>query len=304
MCSNLAKVGIEPKAYMVLHQTIVPTPKCTMDILFQRWEFGVLFAIMWGTWGATKGIFRLPVASRDSGLLKNHGSFSVTPKVAGTSSVLIRKCGLPIPCHQALITVASMHPCRALVSAEKFISFQVKRKTSKLKMLSDYDTQEPSHIPKQCGSVVVQNIDAPLVLVWSIVRQFGKPQAYKKFVKSCCMIRGNEGVGSVRELKLVSGLPAHWSIERLDKLDDKLHVIEFSIIGGDHRLTDYHSTLTLHEIEDEPRNTVVMESYTVHVPDGNTEEDTCSFVDTIIRCNLQSLSRVAEKMDVNYSVMI
>ncbi|KAF9622307.1 hypothetical protein IFM89_031110 [Coptis chinensis] len=169
-------------------------------------------------------------------------------------------------------------------------------------MLSDYDTQEPSHTPKQCGSIVVQNIDAPLTVVWSIVRQFGKPQAYKKFVKSCCMISGNGGVGSVRELKLVSGLPAHWSIERLDKLDDKLHVIEFSIIGGDHRLTDYHSTLTLHEIEDEPRNTVVMESYIVHVPDGNTEEDTCSFVDTIIRCNLQSLARIAEKMDVTYSL--
>ncbi|KAF9622308.1 hypothetical protein IFM89_031111 [Coptis chinensis] len=131
---------------------------------------------IWGTLyynvghlGRNKGNFRLPVAVRDSGPLKNHGSFSVTPKilhwssalgelasfvinknglfntnvdsrrlfswdnpsakghamleVASTSSVLIRKCGLP--CHQALIPVASMHPCRALVSADKFISFQI-----------------------------------------------------------------------------------------------------------------------------------------------------------------------------------
>ncbi|KAE9618180.1 hypothetical protein Lal_00041970 [Lupinus albus] len=40
--------------------------------------------------------------------------------------------------------------------------------------------------------------------------------------------------------------------------------------------------------------TVVVESYVVDVPPGNTTEDTCVFVDTILRCNLQSLARFVE----------
>jgi abscisic acid receptor (PYR/PYL family) len=37
-----------------------------------------------------------------------------------------------------------------------------------------------------------------------------------------------------------------------------------------------------------------MESYAVDIPPGNTKEDTCVFVDTIVRCNLQSLAQIAE----------
>ncbi|KAE8659664.1 Abscisic acid receptor PYL5 [Hibiscus syriacus] len=102
----------------------------------------------------------------------------------------------------------------------------------------------------QCGSSLVQTIDAPLPLVWSIIRRFDNPQLYKQFVKSCKLSTGNGGIGSIREVVVVSGLPAATSTERLDELDDDCHVMMISIIGGDHRLVNYRSTTTLHEIRD------------------------------------------------------
>lgn len=39
------------------------------------------------------------------------------------------------------------------------------------------------------------------------------------------MRAGNGGIGSVREVMLVSGLPAETSTERLEKLDDDMHVM-------------------------------------------------------------------------------
>nr|XP_023888139.1 abscisic acid receptor PYL11-like [Quercus suber] len=151
--------------------------------------------------------------------------------------------------------------------------------------------------PNQCGASLVQTIDAPLPLVWSMIRRFDKPQAYKQFVRSCTMRAGNGGIGSVREVILISGLPAETSTERLEKLVDDMHVMIFSIIGGDQRLLNYRSTTTLH-VDEEVKGgkTVVVESYVVDVPVGNSKEDTCSFNETIIGCNLRSLSRISEKM--------
>ena len=111
------------------------------------------------------------------------------------------------------------------------------------------------------------------------------------------MRAGNGGIGSVREVMLISGLPAETSTERLEELDDDMHVMIFSIIGGDHRLMNYRSTTTLH-VDEEAKGgkTVVVESYVVDVPVGNDKEDTCSFIETIIGCNLRSLARISEKM--------
>ncbi|TXG59815.1 hypothetical protein EZV62_014388 [Acer yangbiense] len=155
-------------------------------------------------------------------------------------------------------------------------------------------------LPNQCGSSLVQTIDAPLHLVWSILRKFDHPQAYKRFIKSCTLLNVATtacGTGSVREVTIISGLPATTSAERLDKLDDDLHVMQVSVIGGDHRLKNYHSTTSLKEIEG-GRKTVVVESYVVDVPEGNSGDDTCTFVETIIGCNLRSLGKVVEKLMV------
>lgn len=111
------------------------------------------------------------------------------------------------------------------------------------------------------------------------------------------MLSGDGGVGSVREITIVSGLPAGMSVERLEELDDNTRVMSFRIIGGDHRLVNYRSTVSVHESEEEGEGkAVVIESYVVDVPAGSSKEDTCTFADTIIRCNLSSLARIAEKM--------
>ncbi|GKD92651.1 abscisic acid receptor PYL4-like protein [Tanacetum coccineum] len=40
--------------------------------------------------------------------------------------------------------------------------------------------------------------------------------------------------------------------------------------------------------------TVVVESYVVDIPHGNTKEETFGFVDTIVKCNLQPLAKIVE----------
>ncbi|KAF8053533.1 hypothetical protein N665_1403s0002 [Sinapis alba] len=152
--------------------------------------------------------------------------------------------------------------------------------------------------PNQCCSAVIQEISAPISTVWSVVRHFDNPQAYKHFLKSCSVIDGDGGnVGSLRQVHVVSGLPAASSTERLDILDDERHVISFSVVGGDHRLSNYRSVTTLHS-SPISGTVVVVESYVVDVPPGNTKEETCDFVDVIVRCNLQSLAKIAESSAV------
>lgn len=148
----------------------------------------------------------------------------------------------------------------------------------------------------QCCSAVVKQIAAPVSTVWSVVRRFDNPQAYKHFVKSCHVLVGDGKVGTLREVHVISGLPAANSTERLEILDDESHVISFSVVGGDHRLSNYRSITTLHPSSPAGNGTVVVESYVVDIPPGNTKEDTCVFVDTIVRCNLQSLTQIAENL--------
>ncbi|KAL2610665.1 hypothetical protein R1flu_029238 [Riccia fluitans] len=148
----------------------------------------------------------------------------------------------------------------------------------------------------QCGSTLYQEIDAPVELVWSIVRRFDQPQSYKHFLQSSSLLIGEGAPGSVREVRLVSGLPATNSIERLEVLDDDNHVSSFRVLGGGHRLKNYWSVTSLHErVVSGRRKTLVIESYVVDVPEGNSKEDTMVFVDTVVRCNLKSLTTVAEQ---------
>ncbi|KAM0889039.1 hypothetical protein ACQ4PT_027968 [Festuca glaucescens] len=144
-----------------------------------------------------------------------------------------------------------------------------------------------------CCSAVVQRVAAPAADVWSVVRRFDQPQAYKSFVRSCAVVDGDGGVGTLREVRVVSGLPAASSRERLEILDEERHVLSFSVVGGEHRLRNYRSVTTVHPDVSE---TLVVESYVVDVPPGNTPDDTRVFVDTIVKCNLQSLARAAEKL--------
>ncbi|KAL3653609.1 Abscisic acid receptor pyl8 [Castilleja foliolosa] len=150
----------------------------------------------------------------------------------------------------------------------------------------------------QCTSFLIKHIQAPLHLVWSLVRRFDQPQKYKPFI-SRCVVQGNLEIGSLREVDLKSGLPATTSTERLELLDDNEHVLRVRFIGGDHRLRNYSSTVSVHPevIEGRPM-TMVIESFVVDVPEGNTRDDTCCFVEALIKCNLESLANVSERLSV------
>ena len=153
----------------------------------------------------------------------------------------------------------------------------------------------PSSGGATCTSLVAQRVSAPVRAVWPIVRSFGNPQRYKHFVRTCALAAGDgASVGSVREVTVVSGLPASSSTERLEVLDDDRHILSFRVVGGDHRLRNYRSVTSVTEFHPGPY-CVVVESYVVDVPEGNTEEDTRMFTDTVVRLNLQKLAAVAEE---------
>uniref|UniRef100_UPI003704D4F7 Abscisic acid receptor PYR1 n=1 Tax=Escherichia coli TaxID=562 RepID=UPI003704D4F7 len=163
--------------------------------------------------------------------------------------------------------------------------------------ISEFHTYQVG--PGQCSSLLAQRVHAPLPTVWSVVRRFDKPQTYKHFIKSCHVEDGFEmRVGCLRDVNVISGLPAETSTERLDILDDERHVTGFSIIGGEHRLRNYRSVTTVHEYQNHGGEiwTVVLESYVVDMPEGNTEEDTRLFADTVVKLNLQKLASVTEGM--------
>lgn len=159
------------------------------------------------------------------------------------------------------------------------------------KMISLHHTHNPK--ANQCTSLVVQSVKAPPPLVWSILRRFDQPQAYKKLVKRCTMLAGSGGVGSVREVALVSGMPGKLSRERLDRLDEENRVMIYTVVEGDQRLENYESTITVH---DGGGGAVVMESYVVDVPEGNSEEETRIFADTVLGCHLRYLAHLSEKL--------
>ncbi|KAJ8499721.1 hypothetical protein OPV22_010273 [Ensete ventricosum] len=150
--------------------------------------------------------------------------------------------------------------------------------------------------PGQCSSLLAQRIRAPAATVWSVVRRFDHPQVYKHFIRSCTVNGGGEiRPGCLRELSIISGLPASTSTERLDVLDEALRMTGFTIVGGEHRLRNYRSVTTVDELRGSGGTwAVVLESYVVDVPEGNTEDDTRLFADTVVRLNLQKLASVAE----------
>ncbi|KAL7100078.1 hypothetical protein ACP275_09G126100 [Erythranthe tilingii] len=157
--------------------------------------------------------------------------------------------------------------------------------------------QNNSSSSNTCTSLIVQRIEAPAAAVWQFVRAFGRPQAYKHFTKSCEMVEGDgRTVGSRRRVTVVSGLPASTSDERLEILDEENRVLSFRVVGGDHRLRDYVSVTSVNDVISDANNRVycvVLESYGVEIPEGNTWEDTRMFVDTIVKLNLQNLGEVA-----------
>lgn len=159
-------------------------------------------------------------------------------------------------------------------------------------IIKTYHTFEPC--PNTCTSLLTQHIEAPASITWPFVRDFGNPQKYKHFIKSCTMV-GDGEVGSIRDVRVVSGLPASTSTERLEVLDDEKLILSFSVVGGEHRLHNYRSVTSVNEIINKEGKvyTIVLESYIVEIPAGNTAEDAKLFADTVVKLNLQKLKNLA-----------
>ncbi|THG01188.1 hypothetical protein TEA_026036 [Camellia sinensis var. sinensis] len=140
----------------------------------------------------------------------------------------------------------------------------------------EYIRKHHRHQPasNQCSSALVKHIKAPVHL-------------------------GNLEIGSLREVDVKSGLPATTSTERLELLDDEEHILSMRIVGGDHRLRNYSSIISIHtEVIDGRPGTLAIESFVVDVPEGNTKDETCYFVEALIKCNLKSLADVSERLAV------
>ncbi|XP_057538187.1 abscisic acid receptor PYL12-like [Amaranthus tricolor] len=156
------------------------------------------------------------------------------------------------------------------------------------------------HHHHRCSGSILQTINAPLPLVWSIIKQFDQPHVFKKLVKTCTLISGSGEVGSIRRVCFTSGLPGKTSIERLEKIDEEHHELVYRVIDGDHKLVNFQATTSCSEVEDENgignKKTLVEECYTVDVPEDSNEEDTRYFANTIIELNLKNLATVVERM--------
>jgi len=60
---------------------------------------------------------------------------------------------------------------------------------------------------------------------------------------------------------------------------------------------NYSSVITVHpETIDGRPGTLLVETFTVDVPEGNTIEETCYFIQALINCNLKCLADVSEKI--------
>ncbi|KAL2458829.1 abscisic acid receptor PYL4-like [Forsythia ovata] len=88
----------------------------------------------------------------------------------------------------------------------------------------------------QCCSAVIQQINALVDTVWSVVCRFDNLQAYKHFVMST---------------------------ERLEIFDDEHLFISFSVVGGNHCLANYRFVTTLHPAANGGDDTIIVESYVV-----------------------------------------
>ncbi|KAG6554652.1 hypothetical protein Mapa_003670 [Marchantia paleacea] len=157
-----------------------------------------------------------------------------------------------------------------------------------------FHTQESrSH---QARGFIYKEIEAPSDHVWKVLRQFDRPQAYKEFLVGCSMIEGDGTPGSIRHVRLQSGLPGKDSIEQLELLDDENKVLSFRILGGEHRLQNYTSVSSVVDrtLTNGRSGSLVIESYVVDIPEGNTEHQTIAMVNTLIRTHLLSLERITK----------
>lgn len=90
-----------------------------------------------------------------------------------------------------------------------------------------------------------------------------------------------------------------WKLLLLSLLRFSIHQYINEINCVNNILQNYSSIITVHpEIIDGRPGTMAIESFVVDVPEGNTKDETCYFVEALIKCNLKSLADVSEHLAV------
>ncbi|GFQ06202.1 abscisic acid receptor pyl2 [Phtheirospermum japonicum] len=84
-------------------------------------------------------------------------------------------------------------------------------------------------------------------------------------------------------------------MQMLEILHKERRVISLWVVYGKHRLKNYPSVMSVNGFVggDGKAYTVVLESYIVNIPEGNTGEYTMMFMDIVVKLNLQKLGMVA-----------
>ncbi|BFI28292.1 abscisic acid receptor PYR/PYL family [Marchantia polymorpha subsp. ruderalis] len=181
---------------------------------------------------------------------------------------------------------------REYKSTEEPMFYLASLNTAEKERIRRFHTSESgSH--QACG-YLYKEIEAASDHVWKVLRQFDKPQIYKEFLVGCSMIEGDGTAGSIRHVRLQTGLPGIDSIEQLELLDEESKVLSFRILGGEHRLRNYISVTSVADrtLVNGRQGSLVIESYIVDIPDGNTGNQTVAMVNTLIRTHLISLDRI------------
>ncbi|KAJ4765728.1 Abscisic acid receptor PYR1 [Rhynchospora pubera] len=100
---------------------------------------------------------------------------------------------------------------------------------------------------------------------------------------------GGLEVGSVRDISLTTELPATFTTEVLERLDDSECILGIR--------TNHSSIVTVHPDRIEGRTgTTVVESFVVDLPENNTRDEICYFMEAVIKINLRSLAAVSERL--------
>ncbi|KAL3695783.1 hypothetical protein R1sor_009859 [Riccia sorocarpa] len=151
----------------------------------------------------------------------------------------------------------------------------------------------------QTRGFVFKEIEAPAECAWSFVRRFDRPQDYKEFLFDCVVMKGDgRQPGSVRHVIVKPELPGKDSLEELLILDEANRVLSFRILAGQHDLHSYKSVTSVVDrtLTNGKPGSLVVESYVVDVPDGNTAEQTNTLVKTVIRTHLITLGQLARSL--------
>eukprot|EP00897_Mesotaenium_endlicherianum_P006943 jgi/Mesen1/6277/ME000324S05315 len=156
---------------------------------------------------------------------------------------------------------------------------------------------------EEAYNVVYQPVRASPEAVWSVLRDFHRPQRFRWAIGSC-ELNLPEGeqlhAGVTRRMTTVTGIPGSYITERLDWLCDEERVLGYTIIDTDFRLEGCHTVISVHkDVVDGEVDTLVIQSYVITPPQGNSQEETVLLLDTIVKQNLKNLAESSKQAELS-----